>query len=599
MLDALRKSFAMLPPHHRRRWLLLVPLAVVIGIAETLAASAIFVLLRLMTNPSATLAAGWVSELVRRLPRRDPTSVLLAATAALGAIYLVKSALVLASEVLRHRVVHSSSAFLASEMLRRYLAAPYPFHFRRNSAQLIHNCTASVDAVLRTGVGAAVGALGDLLMSAGLLAVVLRTSPGASVIAAVAIAAVMVVTLRVTRRTAWRLGSESYELTMAMLQGLQQALAGIKELKVLGRERFFYDEFVARQRLARLLGDMGLMLGNAPSLISQTLLVVGGLALIAVLALLGVGGLAAVPIAGVFGYAAARLLPMGGSIVAAVNGIRGSQRAADELYDDFVTLSGALPGGDTASDAEPLVFTDRIALHDVSYVYPGSASAALADVSLEIRRGESIGIVGATGAGKSTLIDVVLGLLPPTRGRIAVDHHDLPGGRAPWRRGVGYVPQSLFLIDDTLRRNIALGVPDRDIDDGRVRRVVAMAQLEHFVDDLPDGLDARLGERGIRLSGGERQRVAIARALYHDPHLIVFDEATSSLDMETEAAVMRSIDRLHGVKTTIVVAHRLSTVRHCARIVWLRAGRVAGIGSFEELQRASDDFRELAALASV
>jgi ATP-binding cassette subfamily C protein len=194
---------------------------------------------------------------------------------------------------------------------------------------------------------------------------------------------------------------------------------------------------------------------------------------------------------------------------------------------------------------------------------------------------------------------VILGLLAPSSGRITVDGVDLSTTSAPWKRRVGYVPQTIYLIDDSLRRNIALGIKDHDVDDRRLHAAVAAAQLQAFVGQLPAGLETHVGERGIRLSGGERQRIAIARALYHDPDLLIFDEATASLDVRTEAEINRTIDALRSVKTVVVIAHRLSTVKSCDRLVWLEKGRVVDIGSFEELRQRSADFRALVTMAAV
>jgi ATP-binding cassette subfamily C protein len=212
---------------------------------------------------------------------------------------------------------------------------------------------------------------------------------------------------------------------------------------------------------------------------------------------------------------------------------------------------------------------------------------------LTIHSGESIGIVGPTGAGKTTLVDLVVGLLRPSSGRILIDGKDLSSRLPAWKRNIGYVPQSIFLIDDSLRRNIALGIGDREIDESLVQAAVRLAQLERFVAELPQGLDTSVGERGVRLSGGERQRVGIARALYHDPGLLVFDEATSALDQATEAALAEAIEALHGKKTLLVVAHRLSSVRRCDLLVFLSQGRIAACGSYDDLLRDHPDFQRM------
>jgi len=243
-----------------------------------------------------------------------------------------------------------------------------------------------------------------------------------------------------------------------------------------------------------------------------------------------------------------------------------------------------------------LRFERAIVLDRVSYQYEAGAAPVLTDVSLTIRRGESVGIVGATGAGKSTLIDLVLGLLEPTGGSISVDGVDIARARRAWQRRIGYVPQAAFLFDDTIARNVALGVRPAEIDAARLADALRMAQLAEFVATLPDGVDAQIGERGIRLSGGQRQRVAIARALYRQPEVLVFDEATAALDNQTEREVTRAIEGLRGQKTLVIIAHRLTTVRHCDTLVFLRAGRVDAIGPFDRLLEESAEFRAMAAM---
>ncbi|MFM8802532.1 MAG: ATP-binding cassette domain-containing protein, partial [Planctomycetia bacterium] len=236
-----------------------------------------------------------------------------------------------------------------------------------------------------------------------------------------------------------------------------------------------------------------------------------------------------------------------------------------------------------AGPVQPLRFREAIALEAVSYRYPRSDQTVLDSVSLTIPHGGSVGFVGGSGAGKSTLVDVILGLLPPTAGRVAVDSVDIQANLRGWQDRVGYVSQTIYLCDDSIRRNVAFGVPEEAIDEQAVRRALAAARLDAFVDGLPDGADTRVGERGVRLSGGQRQRIGIARALYHDPQVLVLDEATSALDTETEQEVMAAVNALHGTKTLIIVAHRLSTVSDCDRLYRLDGGRVVASGTVAEV----------------
>jgi ATP-binding cassette subfamily C protein len=230
-----------------------------------------------------------------------------------------------------------------------------------------------------------------------------------------------------------------------------------------------------------------------------------------------------------------------------------------------------------------MVLGKSIELIDVSFRYSDKGPETLHRVTMSIPSGSAIGIIGSSGAGKSTLVDVILGLLRPTQGSVLVDGADIAENPAGWQRLIGYVPQSIYLSDNTIRNNVAFGIPEAHIDDKAIARAIRAAQLDGFVATLPDGVNTFVGERGVRLSGGQRQRIGIARALYHDPQLLVLDEATSALDTETEAGVMEAVNALHGAKTLIVVAHRLSTISNCDRIYRLERGQVAKVGTFAEV----------------
>jgi ATP-binding cassette subfamily C protein len=292
---------------------------------------------------------------------------------------------------------------------------------------------------------------------------------------------------------------------------------------------------------------------------------------------------------GLFGYASLRVMPALNKIVSSLNGMRFGRAALDDIDADL-----DLPMLPSASTGERLSFRDAIRLEHVEFQYEGTEQPTLHDIELTISRSESIGIVGSTGSGKSTMVDLIVGLSSPTTGTVTVDGVDLRGRAAAWQRNIGMVSQSVFLLDDTLRRNIALGLADAEIDEQQVVEAVRLAQLEDFVASLPDGLDTVVGERGARVSGGERQRVAIARALYPRPTVLVFDEGTSALDNLTEARLTEALAGLRVDHTIITVAHRLSTVQDNDRIVFVRDGRIHEVGGFDELVSRSEEFRRLA-----
>jgi ABC-type multidrug transport system fused ATPase/permease subunit len=300
------------------------------------------------------------------------------------------------------------------------------------------------------------------------------------------------------------------------------------------------------------------------------------------------------PILGVFAFAGQRLMPQLALLYQSLTQIQTSTAAVDAVYEDLVLGRNTRPLPEHTPSIQGLARSLR--LENVSYSYPNADKAGIRDLFLTIEAGEKIGIVGSTGAGKTTLADVILGLLEPREGRVVADGVEITQDNvSSWMQGVGYVPQDIFLTDAPISENIALGVPPEDIDMERIRKAARIARIDQFVEDeLPDGYQTHIGERGVRLSGGQRQRIGIARAMYHDANLIVFDEATSALDNLTEAEVIEAIDALPGDKTVIMIAHRLSTVKRCDRIVVLDKGRVVGCDAWTELMSGNAFFQRIA-----
>ena len=364
-------------------------------------------------------------------------------------------------------------------------------------------------------------------------------------------------------------------MQLETLRHLQQSLHGIRDIKVLGQEGYFANRYGrSRHRLARAF-YLRATLTELPHTIIELSLVGFILVFFGFTIWNGGGSDAAVPILGLFAYVGLRLQPSLQRIVSGLNEIKFSAAPLEDVYADL-RLIETLPR--VTDGTTPLPFKDAIYVEDVCFQYEQTDRDALKTVNLTIRRGEQIGICGPTGGGKTTLVDIITGLLDPTSGRVAVDGHDLREHSRAWQRNLGVVPQTVFLIDDTMKRNIALGVADEDIDEVGLAEAVERGQLSDFVASLPDGLETAVGERGVRISGGQRQRIAIARALYRRPAVLIFDEGTSALDNATEAHVMGSMAFLRGKQTVILIAHRLSTVRNCDRVVFLEEGRVTGLG---------------------
>jgi len=597
MLATLRKCFVCLTPSLCWRWVGLIPLGAITASLEACGAVVVFALIKIISDPAQAATLPVVSAIYEVFPWRGGRAVICSFTVLVAFFYLAKNGLSALVAYVQYKVAGDSIAMLARRMLHGYLTAPYAFHFQRNSAELIRNTTDAVDMMCRLVMISAVNLISEVLVVTGIVIVLLVMVPVVTIIAVVVLGGVVAVLLGVTQRVFTRWGVREQELKRVVLQSLQQSLGGLKEVKVMGRERFFYETF-AHQHAALVRTQFRYAtLSALPRLLIETIFICGLLLVIILIATRNRIGPDLVPLLGLYAYAGFRVIPSANRLLLHLNNIRYGTAATNRVYDDFIRFDPTQGDAQTRVESEQLTFRDRLVLENLSFSYDRNSAPVLQDLSLTIHRGESLGIIGPTGAGKSTLIALILGLLQPSGGRIMVDGDDIARDLRSWQCQLGYVPQTIFLTDESLRRNIAFGLKDTDIDESKIQTAVHLAHLQECVAGLPQGLNTVLGERGIRLSGGQQQRVAIARALYHGPEVLVFDEATSALDNQTEQEVLQAIEELHGEKTLLIIAHRLSTVRACDRIVFLRQGHIAGCGSFAELMANNVDFRAMISLA--
>ena len=580
MLEPVRAVLGLLEARERRRWLWLLVLGVAGGALEAAGAAAIFALIGLLGNPESTIGFG-----ARLLPGalgtgRDPMSAVASFAAIVALLFVVKNSLRVLEMYLRARSAAESGVAIARRLLATYLAAPYDFHLTRNSARLIRDVESAAEGLSQNVLLAATSIVSSSLTVIAVTGVLVVAAPSTALAAALVVGALLVVLLRRTAYYFGTWGRQANHLRAGVLKSLQQSLGLVKEVKLLGRGAFFADDYArSRRALSKLLVWRGLM-AEAPPVLVETLFVCGVASLVLLARWQRFGEL--LPLLGLFSYAGLRILPPLSQIVTHLNGMRFSRGVVEEILHEREAARAGAANAATAP-VERLPLRDRLLVSRVSYRYPGSEHVALRDVSFEVRRGEAIGIVGPSGAGKSTLVDLILGMLAPLAGRVTVDGVGIHDRVEAWQRQIGYVPQTHYILDDTLRRNVALGLDPAEIDDDRVQAVLRIAQLDRLLARLPEGLDTVVGEHGATMSGGERQRLCVARALYHDPEVLIFDEATASLDDRTERELADEIERLRGEKTLIVVAHRPQAMRRCDRLVLLEAGSVVAVDSYDQL----------------
>ncbi|MGH7897531.1 MAG: ABC transporter ATP-binding protein, partial [Candidatus Binatia bacterium] len=582
MIRDLKRSLTMvlelLAPELRRRWLWLVPVAVIASLAEAGGAAAIFALMAALADP-ARIETSAVARLLRSWTEdAGATAAVLGVAVAL--FFSIKNAFRTYEIYLRARCAADSGTALARRLLGRFLAASYTFHLRRSSSHLIGSVEAAGDFVSQSVLGSITNIVSNTLVVLAVGAVAMVTAPWSALAAAFAVAAILLAVFRLSARTHARWGSEGLELRTRFLAALQQTLAGFKEIRVFGREAFFERDFADLRAAAAELQLKRSVAAEALPIAVETLFLFGVSLLVLVAELRGVQDV--LPLVGLFAYVGFRLLPSFNQIIISLGTLPFAKAAVERIHAEYVAAA-ANETRVAVSGAPRLRFEQRVEVRDVSYRYPGSSRTVIENVSFEIARGEVVGMTGPSGAGKSTLVDLLLGLLEPEQGRILVDGRDIREDLRAWQRQLGYVPQSVHLFDDTVRRNVALGMADDAVDAARIVESIRQARLESVVARLPQGLETRIGERGIRLSGGERQRLAIARALYHHPAILVFDEATSSVDAATEKELAREIEALRTEKTILVVAHRAATLERCDRVLLLVEGRLTATVSPSEV----------------
>jgi ABC-type multidrug transport system fused ATPase/permease subunit len=583
MLGNLRKFFYILQGR-KRKLLLLVALFLLTSALEAIGIGLIGPFIALASDPNLISGNQWINWFYRQSGLSSANEFLYAlGVLTIGLLYL-KSFMSFYAHKFIFGFSFRQQIELSLKLLHAYLTVPYTFHLKINTALLIQNIVNETAKFSTEFMIPLLSFASYLVLVGGLIALLAKTS----LLATLSIAAFFLPVfflLNWFKSSFEKWGKEASQSGEGMIRTINHSLGGLKEVRVIGCKAYFEEQLYEQGQIyANSLCSFNTF-SIVPRILLEALLVTFLIGFTIIFLSFNKNGQNLTSVLGVFAMASVRLLPSVSHLIFALNQMRNSTYTVDKLYYDLKELEKAESVSHVKQNlsSELSRIKKSICLERLTYCYPECDQPALQNICLEIKKGQSVGLIGKSGAGKTTLVDVILGLLTPQRGDIKVDGVSIYRDLRSWQNLIGYIPQSIFLMDDTIERNIAFGVPDHLIDLKRLQKAIQSAQLTEVIENLPDGIKTKIGERGVRLSGGQRQRVGIARALYHEREILVLDEATSALDSETEGLVSEAIRSLSGTKTMIIIAHRLSTIEHCDYVYMLDKGRIVKSGSYHEV----------------
>ena len=599
MFSVYRKIFDLLDRRERIRFGLLLGMILVMSLLEVAGVASIIPFLAVLSDPQVIHQNPYLQVFYEGLGFQSDRAFLLF----LGVVVFGLVVFGLAFKAVTLYALTRFSAMrnysISTRLFGGYLSQPFVWFLSRHSADLSKTILSEVDQVISKSIIPALTLLAHIAVVFGLAVLLFLVEPAVVATVIAVLGGSYGLIYFGIRRLLTRIGEERVHANRERYQAANEAMGGIKDVKMLGLEDAYLRRFRRPASVFARTQALAAILGTIPRYVLEAVAFGGMLIIVLVLLARAEGRLEeAIPVLGVFAFAGVRMFPAMQKVYDSFTKLRFGGYALDALHRELTESRPAHPL--PAQKGEALDLKERLTLENIYYSYPSTDKPALNGLSMSIDALTTVGVVGGSGAGKTTAVDVILGLLWPQDGVLRVDGVVInEHNRRAWQRSIGYVPQHIFLADETVAANIAFGVPREQIDMDAVKRAARLSELDRFVtEELPQGYETMVGERGVRLSGGQRQRIGIARALYYDPSVLVFDEATSALDNLTERAVIDAVHNLSGAKTIIMIAHRLTTVQRCNEIILLEEGQIAARGSYEELMEESEAFQRLASAAA-
>lgn len=574
MIKILKKLRVLLDKKQKYSMVGLIVLMIIGAFLQTLGVGLLVEVVNVAVDPNVVETNWLAAELYRLMGSPGYRNFSLVVMIMLIITYVCKNLFLFIQQKLTFSFVYTNQFRTSERMMRNYLRRGYEFYLNADTAIVQRNITSDVNNMYAL-ILALLQLMSDSVVSLFVVSYCFLTNGTMTLLLAVVLILLMLVLKNVLKPIMHKAGKDNQDYYSSLFKWISQTVQGIKEVKVGGKEQYFVNEYVKCGKGYVDAVQKYSLYNNVPKLLMETACVCTMVGYMIFQVLRGVPTSDMMGLLTTLGAAAIVLLPCVNRINNQINSIAYfepffmgvSDNLQDEITGDKVDISFA------TDEEEKLPVSDCIELKDITYAYPGTEKLIFDHADMVIPIGKSVGIVGTSGAGKSTIVDILLGLLEVKTGTVCADGRDVKENYRKWLKNIGYIPQMIFMLDDTIRSNVAFGVPTDKIDENRVWEVLKEAQLDEFVRTLPEGLDTGIGERGIRLSGGQRQRIGIARALYHDPEVLVLDEATSALDNDTEKAIMNSINMLHGKKTLIIIAHRLQTIEKCDIVYRVEDGK--------------------------
>ena len=604
MVSTIRKIFYLLRAGDKLKLFILFLMMLLGTLMEIIGVGMIPIFVSIIATPEKILNIERLMPVWAYFDIESSGDLLVYGSLALIVVFILKNAYLLFYNYIKSRFIFRRFASIGSNLFKYYMYAPYEFHLKRNTSELLRNVTQETLIMTNHVLAPFLVITMDIVLITGIFGMLLWVEPLNTLIIFIILGGGGALFLRFLRGRIRKFGKAAQIDRDRMIRSVNEGLGGFKDARILNRENWFCQRFTKNIKSYSISQTFNQVSSMANKPVIETIAITGLLLVAILLYWQGRGLETVIPVMTLFGAATLRLMPSIQGMMKALTNLKYYIFSVDPIYEDTRKLKrearkysmGSANNNQPSISKErkKLSFIQGIRFDEISYLYPGSAPEAVKNISLYIKKGSAVGFIGSSGAGKTTLMDILLGLLEPQNGRLMVDGIPTHSDISAWRGNIGYIPQFIFLADDTIKHNIAFGLPEREIEEVKLQNALEAAQLDELVESLPMGVDTLIGERGTRLSGGQRQRIGIARALYNNPQVLIMDEATSALDNITESYVINAIERLKGDRTIIMIAHRLSTTKNCDQLFFMQKGELIDWGTYDELLKKNLEFKRMA-----